>query len=254
MYSLSVLLFLIIIFSFATFGSMQQDIPADQHSYSEDNGLINTEQHGDTIVKTYSAAKGGAQDALQFIFSSVGLMFFNILSMAVTLIALYYFGPWLSKTILVKIRFRGEWPGIPLRYTGPPYFLLCFAGVVGGGYWLKSCQPFTGFLTSNPWPVYIVQIFLFWPIMAIPIYFLLMYLESLRIEHAKSISHKIIQQSKMHIPDYDPPVCPNCGDADPLLESADLINSWRCESCGKQWTDPGSSSVILPSVPTSGSK
>jgi hypothetical protein len=54
---------------------------------------------------------------------------------------------------------------------------------------------------------------------------------------AKPIPREIVEQSKMQIPDYEPPACPSCGAADPILEGADPVNSWRCESCGKQWSE-----------------
>ena len=54
---------------------------------------------------------------------------------------------------------------------------------------------------------------------------------------AKPIPQEIVEQSKMQIPDYEPPACPGCGAADPILEGADPVNSWQCESCGKQWTE-----------------
>jgi len=52
------------------------------------------------------------------------------------------------------------------------------------------------------------------------------------------IPQAIVEQSKMQIPDFEPPVCPGCGADDPILEGADPVNSWHCERCGKQWTDP----------------
>jgi ribosomal protein L37AE/L43A len=54
---------------------------------------------------------------------------------------------------------------------------------------------------------------------------------------AKPIPREIVEQSKMDIPDYVPPVCPSCGAEEPVLESADPVNSWRCESCGRQWSE-----------------
>jgi hypothetical protein len=33
------------------------------------------------------------------------------------------------------------------------------------------------------------------------------------------------------------PVCPQCGAADPLLESVEPTNAWRCESCDHVWRD-----------------
>ena len=34
------------------------------------------------------------------------------------------------------------------------------------------------------------------------------------------------------------PACPKCGTTDPLLESVEPNNQWRCESCGHLWSDP----------------
>jgi hypothetical protein len=46
-----------------------------------------------------------------------------------------------------------------------------------------------------------------------------------------------LDQSKMDPPEFEPPACPQCGAKDPVLEAVDPTNSWRCEACGKQWTD-----------------
>jgi hypothetical protein len=54
---------------------------------------------------------------------------------------------------------------------------------------------------------------------------------------ANPIPQSIIDQSKMPAEEYEPPVCPSCGAADPVLEGVDPVNSWLCEGCGKQWTD-----------------
>jgi hypothetical protein len=35
------------------------------------------------------------------------------------------------------------------------------------------------------------------------------------------------------------PVCPQCGAADPLLESVEPTNEWHCESCNHVWRDDG---------------
>jgi hypothetical protein len=37
--------------------------------------------------------------------------------------------------------------------------------------------------------------------------------------------------------EYVLPTCPMCGAEDPVLESADPVNSWECEACGHTWTD-----------------
>jgi hypothetical protein len=57
---------------------------------------------------------------------------------------------------------------------------------------------------------------------------------------ARSIPQDIIEQSKEmeDAPEYELPVCPKCGAIDPTLESAEPSNSWRCESCGSEWTEP----------------
>jgi hypothetical protein len=55
---------------------------------------------------------------------------------------------------------------------------------------------------------------------------------------ARPIPQDIIEQSKEDVPEYEPPKCPKCGAEDPVLESAEPTNSWLCEACGKQWTEP----------------
>jgi hypothetical protein len=67
---------------------------------------------------------------------------------------------------------------------------------------------------------------------------------------AQPIPQAIVEQSKMQIPDYEPPVCPNCGADDPILEDTDPVNTWRCESCGKQWADPVEDLSESPAQPT----
>jgi hypothetical protein len=34
------------------------------------------------------------------------------------------------------------------------------------------------------------------------------------------------------------PACPKCGTPDPLLESVEPTNQWRCEACNHTWSDP----------------
>ncbi len=36
---------------------------------------------------------------------------------------------------------------------------------------------------------------------------------------------------------YASPDCPRCSASDPLLESVEPVNQWRCDSCGFEWTD-----------------
>jgi ribosomal protein L37AE/L43A len=62
-------------------------------------------------------------------------------------------------------------------------------------------------------------------------------LEQARQFISRPIPQEIVEQSKMPVEEYVPPACPSCGAADPILEGADPVNAWRCESCGKQWTE-----------------
>jgi ribosomal protein L37AE/L43A len=60
---------------------------------------------------------------------------------------------------------------------------------------------------------------------------------------ARPIPQEIIDQSKMELPDFEPPACPSCGDGERVLEGVNPSNTWRCDTCGKQWTkEPGVSS------------
>jgi len=64
-----------------------------------------------------------------------------------------------------------------------------------------------------------------------------------RLEQAQEIAAKPIPQDilddlRVEVPEYEPPRCPSCGAEDPTLESAEPTNSWLCEACGKQWTEP----------------
>jgi hypothetical protein len=52
------------------------------------------------------------------------------------------------------------------------------------------------------------------------------------------VPRDIIEQSTEEVPEYVAPNCPRCGAEDPVLESAEPTNSWLCEACGRQWTEP----------------
>lgn len=54
---------------------------------------------------------------------------------------------------------------------------------------------------------------------------------------AQPIPQDVIDQSKVKVEDFVPPTCPKCGAEDPLLESVEPANAWRCENCGAQWSD-----------------
>lgn len=52
------------------------------------------------------------------------------------------------------------------------------------------------------------------------------------------IPQDIVEQSTKEAPEYVAPNCPGCGAEDPVLETAEPTNSWLCEACGRQWTEP----------------
>lgn len=62
-------------------------------------------------------------------------------------------------------------------------------------------------------------------------------LEAAQAILAVPIPPDVIEQSKAEQEEYQPPVCPACGASDPVLESNDPANSWKCEVCGMEWTD-----------------
>lgn len=64
-------------------------------------------------------------------------------------------------------------------------------------------------------------------------------LEDARRIISQPIPEEIIEESKTTVPEFVLPVCPKCGAADPALEGVDPFNTWRCESCGYQWTESG---------------
>ena len=65
-------------------------------------------------------------------------------------------------------------------------------------------------------------------------------LEEARAIAEQPIPQEIIDQSKVRVEDFVPPACPECGAADPLLESVEPTNRWICEVCGAEWNEPGS--------------
>jgi hypothetical protein len=54
---------------------------------------------------------------------------------------------------------------------------------------------------------------------------------------ANPIPADVIEESHLTPPEYDLPVCPKCGTADPILVGVDPVNVWECESCGAEWED-----------------
>jgi len=62
-------------------------------------------------------------------------------------------------------------------------------------------------------------------------------LDQARAIAARPMPSGIIEESEAKVPDYQPPKCPDCGAPDPVLEGVDPANSWKCEQCGRQWTE-----------------
>jgi hypothetical protein len=75
-------------------------------------------------------------------------------------------------------------------------------------------------------------------------------LEEAREIASRPIPQDIIDQSKTPVEDFAAPACPKCGAPDPLLDSVDPVNSWRCEVCNATWTDSTACSEA-PSEPVS---
>ncbi len=63
-------------------------------------------------------------------------------------------------------------------------------------------------------------------------------LDEARVIAESPIPQDIIDLSKMQVPEFELPVCPKCGDGNPVLEGVEPANSWRCEACGNEWSDP----------------
>ena len=55
---------------------------------------------------------------------------------------------------------------------------------------------------------------------------------------AQPIPQDILNQSREEVPEFAAPNCPKCGAPDPLLTAVDPTNTWQCESCDHEWSDP----------------
>jgi len=74
-------------------------------------------------------------------------------------------------------------------------------------------------------------------------------LDQAREVAARPIPPEIVEESQLEVPEYETPRCPRCRAEDPVLESVDPANSWLCEACGKQWTDPAADADGAPEKP-----
>jgi ribosomal protein L37AE/L43A len=55
---------------------------------------------------------------------------------------------------------------------------------------------------------------------------------------SRPIPQDILEQTTVEVPEFEPPKCPQCGAEDPVLEAVDPFNTWLCEACGSEWTEP----------------
>jgi hypothetical protein len=55
---------------------------------------------------------------------------------------------------------------------------------------------------------------------------------------SRPIPKEILDDLSVEAPEFESPHCPACHAEDPTLESTEPSNSWLCEACGKQWTEP----------------
>lgn len=62
-------------------------------------------------------------------------------------------------------------------------------------------------------------------------------LEEARMIAAQPIPQDIVYESTARQREFELPTCPSCGAPDPVLEGVDPANTWRCEVCGKEWTE-----------------
>jgi len=62
-------------------------------------------------------------------------------------------------------------------------------------------------------------------------------LEEARQIAARPIPQDIIDDSRMKLPEFEPPTCQYCGAADPMLKGSEPCNQWVCEECGREWAD-----------------
>jgi hypothetical protein len=71
-------------------------------------------------------------------------------------------------------------------------------------------------------------------------------LEQARAIASQPIPQDILEESEAEPSAYVAPTCPGCGSADPVLESADPLNAWHCEVCGRDWTEAPEADLKTP--------
>ncbi len=63
-------------------------------------------------------------------------------------------------------------------------------------------------------------------------------MEEARAIAANPIPKEVVDESETRPDEFRLPECPKCGAGDPVLEGVDPSNTWKCESCGNEWTEP----------------
>ncbi|HEY3624629.1 MAG TPA: hypothetical protein VGL00_00040 [Terracidiphilus sp.] len=64
-------------------------------------------------------------------------------------------------------------------------------------------------------------------------------LEQAQAVAAQPIPQDIIDDWNEVVPEFEVPVCPGCGSMEGVvLENTSPVNSWFCESCEAEWSDP----------------
>lgn len=72
------------------------------------------------------------------------------------------------------------------------------------------------------------------------------YVAADQLDHARTIAAQpipadILDEWNTAIPEFELPLCPQCStNHEVILENTVPVNSWLCEGCGTQWTDPES--------------
>jgi hypothetical protein len=69
-------------------------------------------------------------------------------------------------------------------------------------------------------------------------------LDQARAIAEQPIPREIVEESAGDVPEFTSPKCPKCRAEDPVLESVNPVNTWRCEQCGEEWSDENGTEVV----------
>ena len=65
-------------------------------------------------------------------------------------------------------------------------------------------------------------------------------LDQARAIAAQTSAQQVVDDENEEVPEFVEPKCLKCGSDDVVLESVDPENTWRCEQCDAQWSEPAS--------------